>query len=156
MPTKDIPPKDDELVAPDADERDGACLKKNFSNKTRADVVRMFEQRAAANIADDFLWMSHKGLSYYLPAALSYLESLASERDDGFVDWITCALSLRCRNDRLLPKKIRRDIRLIASYLKTHMVKFTCCGASGFSLELDEMLVSVHHKKGGKNRWGRV
>jgi hypothetical protein len=70
MPTKDIPPTDDELVAPDTYEGDAAVLKKNFSSKTHAEVIRMFEQRAAANYADDFLWMSHKGLAYYLPAAL--------------------------------------------------------------------------------------
>jgi hypothetical protein len=67
----DTPPTDDELAAPGTYEEDADWLKKNFSGKSRAEAVRMFEQRAAANIAEDFLFMSHKGLRYYLPTALA-------------------------------------------------------------------------------------
>jgi hypothetical protein len=127
MSPEDAPPKDDELVAPDTYEGDAHWLKKNFSGKTRAQAIRMFELRAAANIADDYLWMSHIGLAYYLPAALSYLKSPTSERDDGFLDWITTALSVRCETDDHLPAEIRKVIGDIADYLKGHLQKFTCC-----------------------------
>jgi hypothetical protein len=127
MSPEDPPPKDDELVAPDTYEGDASWLKKNFAGKTRAEAIRMFEQRAAANIADDYLWMSHIGLAYYLPAALSYLKSPTSEGDDGFLDWITTALSVRCENDDQLPAEIRQVIRDIADHLKGQLHKFTSC-----------------------------
>ena len=126
MRNEDTPPTDDELVAPDAFSGDGDCLKQNFSGKTRAEAIHMFEQRSAANIADDYLWMSHIGLAYYLPAALSYLKSPTSEGDDGFLDWITTALSVRCETDDHLPTEIRQVIRDIADYLKGQLHKFTC------------------------------
>jgi hypothetical protein len=127
MPNEDIPPTDDELVDPFADALDGDLLKKYFSGKTRDEAIRMFEQRAEANTADFYLFMSPVGLAYYLPAALAYLKSPASEGDDGFFDWIITALSVRCETDEHLPTEIRQMIHDIADYLKAHLKKFGGC-----------------------------
>ena len=122
------PPKEDELAAPDADELDADWLKKTFSGKLRAEAVRMFEQRVAANLAGDYLFMSHKALAYYLPAALAYLKSPASDKDGDFLDWITSALSIRCRTDGSLPPEVQLRVREIALFLREHLTKFSCCG----------------------------
>jgi hypothetical protein len=127
MSPEDAPPKDDELVAPDTYEGDASWLKKNFAGKTRAEAVRMFEQRTAANLPGDYLFMSHKGLSYYLPSALVYLESPASKGDGDFLDWITTSLSIRRKHDEFLPAETRQLIRDIASFVKGHQQKFCCC-----------------------------
>ena len=128
MATPDAPPPDDELVAPDTYEGDADWLRKNFSGKTQAEAIRMFEQRSAANIAEDYLFMSHKGLAYYLPAALAYLKSETSAGDGDFVDWITTALGIRREYDALLPPDALLLIREIALYLKFNLQKFCGCG----------------------------
>jgi hypothetical protein len=127
MSPEDAPPKDDELVAPDTYEGDASWLKKNFAGKTRAEAIRMFEQRAAANLAGDFLFMSHKGLAYYLPAALFYIQSPASKGDGDFEDWITTALSIRREHDEHIPMETRQLIRDIAYSLTGLPHKFCPC-----------------------------
>jgi hypothetical protein len=120
-------PSDDELVAPDTYEGDAELLKRNFSGKSVIEAIRMFEQRTPANIAEDFLFMSHKALAYYLPAALAYLTGPSSEGDGEFLDWVTAALSIRRERDRLLPAEAKQLIREIARYVKEHLQKFSCC-----------------------------
>ena len=67
-------------------------------------------------------------LAYYLPAALAYLKSPASDKDGDFLDWITSALSIRCRSDGLLPPDVRQAVGDIALFLKDHLHKLSCCG----------------------------
>lgn len=128
MATENPPPGEDEIAAPDADELDADWLKKNFLGKTRTEAIRMFEGRAAANFADDYLFMSHRGLAYYLPAALLYLKSEASKGDGDFLGCLTSALSIRREHDALLPADVLALIREIALYLKFNLSKFSGCG----------------------------
>ena len=66
------PPTADELVGPQPHGLDEKCALKNFLGKTQEQALEMF---TSAAVTEDFTYMASTGLCYYLPAAVSYLES---------------------------------------------------------------------------------
>jgi hypothetical protein len=143
MPNEHARPSDDELAEPGTCEWDVDYIKGHFAGKTVVEAIRMFEERAEANIAEDFLFMSHMALAYYLPTALAYLTSASSERDGGFLDWITTSLSIRRDTDKSLPPEVRQQIRDVATYLKDHLQKFSCCNNPAHVPEYTDRLDSM-------------
>jgi hypothetical protein len=84
------PPTADELVGPPPHGLDEKCAPKNFLGKTQIEARKMCQSAA---VTEDFTYMAPAGLCYYLPAALSYLESDDSSGDWQFAHGLTCALS---------------------------------------------------------------
>ncbi len=65
------PPNANELVGTPPLSLDAEWALKNFLGKTQDEVREMC--RANSSVTEDFTYMTALGLSYYLPAALSYL-----------------------------------------------------------------------------------
>jgi len=129
------PPTAKELVGPPPHGLDEKWALKNFLGKTQAEAKEMC--RSAA-VTEDFTYMAAEGLCFYLPAALSYLESDESEGHFEFAHGLMCALSSQVgifgkRGEPLIL------IRRIADYCDTHREKF----ALGSEDLFDEYLQTI-------------
>src|SRR5688572_4998142 len=119
------PPTANELVGPPPHGLDEKWALKNFLGKTQAEAKEMCHSSA---ITEDFTYMAAAGLCYYLPAALSYLESEESDGHWDFAHGLLCALSSQVgvfgmRGEPLVL------IKQIADYCDSHREKFALgCG----------------------------
>jgi hypothetical protein len=115
------PPSANELVGPPPHGLDQKWALKNFLGKTREEARDLCRQSSA--VTEDFTYMAASGLCYYLPAALSYLESDDSTGDWDFAHGLMCALSSQVdifgmRGEPLVL------IKQVSEYCDSHREKF--------------------------------
>lgn len=114
-------PTANELVGPPPHGLDEKWALKNFLGKTQEEARETCRKSSA--VTEDFTYMAPAGLCFYLPAALSYLESDDSTGDWEFAHGLMCALSSQVgihglRGDPLV------FIRQIADYCDRNRTKF--------------------------------
>lgn len=115
------PPTADKLVGSPPLSLDAKWALKNFLGKTQEEAREMC--RGNSSVTEDFTYMAAPGLCYYLPAALSYLESDDSTDNWDFAHGLMCALSSQVgifgmRGEPLLL------INQVADYCDKHREKF--------------------------------
>jgi len=114
------PPTELELVGPPPLSLDAKWCLKNFLGKTADEAGQMFRGNSA--VTEDFTYMTAVGLCYYLPPALSYLQS-DEEGNWEFAHGLMCALSSQVGTFGLRGEPLVL-IKAIAEYLDNHRDKF--------------------------------
>lgn len=108
---------------------------KNFLGKTEEEAKEMCKHSA---ITEDFTYMTSAGLCYYLPAALSYLESDESNDDSDFADGLMSALFSQVSHFGVRGEPLVL-INKIADYCDTHREKFSLDFADSFDHRLEKI-----------------
>ncbi len=129
------PPTVNELVGPPPHGLDEWCTLKNSLGKTQNEARALCKKTSA--VTEDFTYMAAAGLCYYLPAALSYLESEDSEGDWDFAHGLLCALSIQVAIFGMKGEPLEL-IKQIADYCDTHRTKFAF--RPKFAFEADDLL----------------
>jgi hypothetical protein len=113
-----IPTKDELVEFDGLDER---CVVKHFLGKTSDQAYDMF--RSGSHYCEDLMWMSPRGLQYYLPPAIRYLESEESRGDFEFVSGTMTSLSIQVTQNQLSASLVD-SIRSLISFVRSNLVKF--------------------------------
>lgn len=113
-------PGKDQLV--DHDGLDERFVIKHFHGKTVDDAHRMFAEGSSL-YCEDITYMSIAALEYYLPAALSYLQSSDANGDGECASGVMTSLSCVCDRRGLTPA-VTKIIRDITNYVAENLAKF--------------------------------
>ena len=113
-------PSKDQLI--DHDGLDERYVVKNWNGKSLDDAYKMLADMPSL-YCEDITYMSVLALDYYLPAALSYLQSADAAEDYDCASGVMTSLSSVCRRPDLTPSVVRL-VREITNYVATNLSKF--------------------------------
>ena len=113
-------PSKEQLI--DHDGLDERYVVKHWNGKTLDDAYRMFTEGGSA-YCEDITYMSVAALHYYLPAALTYLQSTDSNDDCEVASGVMTSLSCVCNRPDLTPPVVGL-IRSITNYVADNLPKF--------------------------------
>ena len=114
-----VPPKE-QLI--DQDGLDERYVIKHWNGKTVDDAYKMLADKPSI-YCEDITYMSVVALDFYLPAALSYLQSTDSVGDWECASGVVTSLSSVCRRSDLTPGVVTL-IRNITNYVAASLTKF--------------------------------
>ena len=132
------PPNASELVGPPPHGLDEAWALKNFLGKTQEQALELCKNSA---VTEDFAYMAPRGLCYYLPAALRYLQSDESTEDWAFAHGLLCSLSLQVKTPGVQGEALAL-IEQIADFCDTNREKFDL----GVDDYVDDYLATIRKK----------
>ena len=113
-------PSKDQLI--DHDGLDERYVIKHWNGKTVDDAYKMLADKPSL-YCEDITYMSVVALAFYLPAALSYLQSTDSDGDWDCASGVMTSLSCVCSRPDLTPPVVGL-IRNITNYVAANLTKF--------------------------------
>jgi hypothetical protein len=114
-------PNRSELV--DGDSLDGRKVLQHFLGKTADEAYEMYCSDLNHCYTEDIMWMAVRGLEYYLPPAIRYIEEVKSKGDCDFVSGLLGALSVHLEFSGLTARFIE-IIRGVLGYIRANKTKF--------------------------------
>lgn len=116
----EIPQREDIVTCGSLDE-ETAC--RHFLGKTMDEVVEMFNE-ASGIYQEDLMWMGLSAFTYYVKAAVKYIESDASKDDSEMAHCFIGLLEFRLEWEGELLAVSAADLLEGCSYLLEHYIKF--------------------------------
>ena len=95
----------------------------HFLGKSQEEAREYFPGRCHY-LTEDFMWMTHKGLLYYLPPFFEYLKSDAGKYDWDAAHGILCSISAQIELSNSISDDLLQLMKQICNYVKQNCKRY--------------------------------
>ena len=105
------------------DDLDGRAAVRRFLGKTMVEAEALFRENSML-YQEDLMWMGPEAFKYYFPAAVSYIQSEASQGDEDMVRCLASVIDFRLDGDRESVDAVSEEVIALSDAVLGNPEKF--------------------------------